>query len=410
MVMNYTLLMGRGIEGTGNTKYAVEFQEYLEKNGHNVITIANSDKKWGREKSHPNKIKLMSFSYVDDVYKLCKNADCVFVLSVPAKNYDWLSQDGFCQILEKLHDDKIKLVYIQVDHKMQSIKRNFYDDVLYTDVLEMFDIVFTHSKNSDFVKFCNDNDITLNKLICSSDLGVGEIFGLNFEKYRPIWCDNKDYKTIRFMGRSATWKGPWLVRDLHTKYFKDRGYITVLEGIEGSIGTVVELYKETKPERIPRDDVIIKLKTADKNDLNEDKLIFERNKPTYILPPYDNTLGMKRLAKSTFGIELLLLDDKILSDVYEYAMLEIVAVGTIPIFRKHWGEKFKINDTPLIELDTGIIFMDENNPVEALKQMNELSDNKSLYEQERLKVYDFFKRHFDSNVIFSKIMEKVDEV
>ena len=62
------------------------------------------------------------------------------------------------------------------------------------------------------------------------------------------------------MGRSANWKGPWLVRDLHEKHFKNHGYITILEGIEGSIGTVAELYKETKPERIPRDDVIIRLK------------------------------------------------------------------------------------------------------------------------------------------------------
>lgn len=410
--MKYVLLMGRGIEGTGNTKYAVEFQEFLENQGHDVITFANADKKWGREKSHANKIKLISYSnYEDKIRKECENADCVFVLSVPAINYDWTSQDAFYNIITDLSTIGVKLVYIQVDHKMQSIKRNFYADFMYMDFVEKFDIIFTHSKRGDFVRFCENNGLNIKRLICSSGdiLGFNGINGFNFEKYKSLWTDDKEYKTIRFMGRSAAWKGPWLVRDLHQKYFKEQDYITILEGIEGSIGTVVELYKETKPERIPRDDVLIRLKTSDKNDLNNGTMTFERNMPTYVLPPYDNTFAMKRLAKASFGIELLLLDDNVLGDICEYAMMEIVAVGTIPIFRKKWGEKFKINGVPLIEFDTGVIFMDENNPTSAIEKMNELSDDKSLYDIERDKVYNFFKTYFDSSVIFSKIMEVVND-
>ena len=409
--MKYVLLMGRGIEGTGNTKYAVEFQEYLEGLGHEVVTIANSDKKWGREKSHVNKIKLMSFA--DDekrVSEICKNADCVFVLSVPAKNYDWFSQDAFYSIICDITNAGVKCVYIQVDHKRASITRNFYSDICYIDILEKFDLIFTHSKQCDFIDFCNENGLKVKNIICAKDLGVGEIFGINFDKYRSIREYEKDYKTIRFMGRSATWKGPWLVRDLHEKFFKQRGYITILEGIEGSIGTVVELYKETKPSRIPRDDVIIRLSSADKKALNEGRIKFETDRPTYVLPPYDNTYGMKRLAKSMFGIELLLLDDKILSDVYEYAMLEYVAVGTVPVFRKKWGEKFMVGDKPIIEHDCGIVFMDENDPTEALNLMDKLADDKELYEDFRSKSLSFFETHFDSKVIFEKIMEKVNEV
>lgn len=409
--MKYVLLMGRGIEGTGNTKYAVEFQEYLEKQGHHVTTIANSDKKWGREKSHPNKIRLMSFADEEtQITEICKTADCVFVLSVPAKNYDWFSQDSFYNVICDLKSNGIKSVYIQVDHKMASIKRNFYSDFMYTDVLEKFDIIFTHSDNCDFIVFCKENGLTIENLFCAKDLSVGEIFGINFEKYKDFWVNEKSYKTIRFMGRSAAWKGPWLVRDLHEKFFKTKGYVTILEGIEGSIGTVAELYKETKPERIPRDDVIVRLKTSDKKSLDAGTMTFEPHNPTYILPPYDNTLGMKRLAKSMFGIELLLLDDKILSDVYEYAMLEIVAVGTIPIFRKKWGKRFLVNGKPIIEHDTGIIFMDEQDPSSALEEMDRLADDKNAYENQRIKVYDFFKRYFDSSVIFDKLMEKTNEV
>lgn len=409
--MKYVLLMGRGIEGTGNTKYAVEFQEYLENMGHNVQTIANSDKKWGREKSHANKIILTSFADNEsEITEQCKAADGVFVLSVPAKNYDWFSQDSFYNIICDVSKHGTKLVYIQVDHKRASITRNFYSDISYIDMLEKFDVIFTHSRNCDFIDFCNENGLNIKKMVCAKDLDIGEIFGINFDKYLSLWEYEKDYKTIRFMGRSAVWKGPWLVRDLHEKFFKQRGYITILEGIEGSIGTVTELYKETKPQRIPRNDVVIRLSSNDKKQLNANKMTFDVNSSTYILPPYDNTYGMKRLAKSAFGIELLLLDDKILSDVYEYAMLEYVAVGTIPVFRKRWGEKFIVKGKPIIEHDCGIVFMDENNVDDALNLMDELSNNKGLYEDYRCKAFNFFKTHFDSRVIFEKIMEKTNEI
>ena len=39
--MNYVILMGRGVEGTGNTKYAVELQSYIESIGHICRTLAN---------------------------------------------------------------------------------------------------------------------------------------------------------------------------------------------------------------------------------------------------------------------------------------------------------------------------------------------------------------------------------
>lgn len=401
--------MGRGIEGTGNTKYAVEFQEYFEKQGYDVITFAENSKKWGREKSHRNKITLLSF--VDSQQQIenrCNESDFVFVLSVPAKNYDFLVQDVFYDIIDNVKS-KTKLIYIQVDHKIQSINRNFYSDEIFEDMLCKFDVIVTHSPTSDFVRFCNDRFLKIKKFVFSTSIGTGTINGINFSKYTNFITNNKKYRTIKFIGRSAQWKGPWLVRDLHNKYFREQGYITTLEGIEGSIQTVNELYKTIKPERIPRDDVSIHLKTNDKYELNNDKFVFERNMPVYVLPPYDNEYAMKRLAESQFGIELLLLEDDILDDIIEYAMLEMMAVGTIPVFRKRWGQMFKLNNTPIIELDSGIIFMDENNPHDAIEEMNKLSIDSIEYENRRNKVLEFGKKYFDSDVIFTKLMEALND-
>lgn len=414
--MKYVLLMGRGIEGTGNTKYAIELHSYLEKKGNTCVTIANNDKKWGREKSHTNKIKQYSFENEDDkILNICKNADVVIVLSTPAKNYSEFSKIAFYDVIKGTHDAGVKVIYIQVDHKIQSINRNFYAEWEYTDIFDYFTKVFTHSRDGDFVKFCNNNGISTDRFMYGDDGHFIGINGLDWEKYKVYWkpfCE-KNQDTIKFIGRSATWKGPWLLRDIHNKYLRKNGFITTIEGIEGSIQTVKELYKETKPERIPRDDVILKLKTEDKKNLDLNLITFEKDKPVYILPPYDNEKALERMSKSLFGIELLLLEDKVLQNIMEYAMMEIVAVGAIPIFRKRWGEMFKVNGKPIIEQDCGTIFMDENNPEEAINTMKSVvwgEDMNETYSKMRRKAYDFYSTYFNSERNFGELVRLINEV
>ena len=70
---------------------------------------------------------------------------------------------------------------------------------------------------------------------------------------------------------------------------------------------------------------------------------------------------------------------------------------------------FKLDDTPIIKLDSGIIFMDENNPLDAIEEMNKLSIDSVEYENRRNKVLEFGKKYFDSDVIFTKLMEALND-
>lgn len=411
--MKYVLLMGRGIEGTGNTKYAVELQEFLKKQNNECITIANNDKKWGREKSHPNLIQQKSFGLEwESILETCVSSDVVIVLSTPAKNYDELSKLGFYDVIKSTFERGVKIIYIQVDHKIQSINRNFYADWEYMDIFDYFTAVFTHSRDGDFVKFCENNGIITKNFVYGDDGCFVGINGLNWDKYRKYWksISEKTPGTLKFVGRSAVWKGPWLVRDIHDEFLRDDGYITSLEGIEGSIGTVKELYEETSPIRIPRDDVLLCLKTEDKKSLDAGTFKFERNKPVYVFPPYDNTKMLERLSKCDFGIELLMLEDRVLKNIMEYAMMEIVAVGTIPVFRKRWGEMFKVNGKPLIEYDCGTIFMDEKHPREAIEQMNTIRNAESMYDSMREKAFNFYSTYFNSERNFGELVRLINEV
>lgn len=417
MMKKYLVVLGRGLEGCGVTKIAIEFTNYVNTlgNGFEAKILANNDKKWGRENCHSHSAVQYSFANNLSAIKAeIMKYDVIFAMSVPAKKFEDASKDNFCNAIEYAHRVGKKVVLAQWDHKIQSISRNMYADEKYWKLFENVDLMLNHSYTNDFaLKFIKKNGIQLKKLICRGD-GINNLFGIDFEALKPFWktFEQKDAKTIKFIGRSAGWKGPWKFRDLHDAYFRKNGYISTIEGIELSIGVLPELYKETKPSRIPRDDVKLALTKNDAIAIANGTYLYERNMPTYILPPYNHDEAMERLSKCQFAIELIMMDDNLSKDIVENAMMEMVAVGCIPIFRKRWGEVFTIDGKPLAEYGiekTGTVFLDEEHPEEAIQLMEKLVSSKEEYEKCRNAAYNFYKGCFDNSVIYSKVLSIINE-
>ena len=91
----------------------------------------------------------------------------------------------------------------------------------------------------------------------------------------------------------------------------------------------------------------------------------------------------------------------------------MVAVGAIPVFRKHWAEKFRVDGKTLAEWgekESGTIFMDENNPEPAIKKMDAIAANPLLYDRMRDNAYTFYKKYFDINVVCKLLIDQIDEV
>ena len=417
IMKKYLVVLGRGLEGCGCTKIAIEFTNYVNSlgNGYAAELVANNDKKWGRENAHKHSAKQFSFSsQANDVKKLIDQNDVLVLMSVPAKKYEHASKDGLIEILEYAKNTGKKLVYMQFDHKIQSISRNFYADEQYRRFFSFFDLVLNHSYTNDFIlKFIDKNGIKLKKLVCRGD-GINNLFGIDFEALKPFWktFEEKNEKTIKFIGRSAGWKGPWKFRDIHNSCFRKHGYISTIEGIELSIGVLPELYKETKPNRIPRDDVKLALSKNDVANFNLGKYMLEKDMPAYIFPPYNHDEAMERLSKCQFAIELIMMDDNLSKDIIENAMMEMVAVGCIPIFRKRWAEVFTLDGKPLADFqfdECGTIFLDEEHPEDSISLMDRLSSDKDFYERHRDAAYQFYKRFFDNSVIYKKVLELIED-
>ena len=80
--MKIAIILGRGIEGCGITRLAIEYKNWLEKNNFKADIFALIEKKFSRHKSHD--FQYQSFSPKDDVSSKLNNYNKVVYLSVPS--------------------------------------------------------------------------------------------------------------------------------------------------------------------------------------------------------------------------------------------------------------------------------------------------------------------------------------
>ncbi len=418
--MKILTVLARGVEGCGVTVNSIKFTEFVNNQTKNTATcIANTDIKWGRGNVHKGDIKLYSFTKQQDEVKAMIDAhDKIIFMCTPLKKSSYEIKKSFVDILDYAKSKGKFCAYCQFDHKIRSLRNNMYSEPEWFGIWKKFDVVFNHSHTNDFVvKYLEKNNIPHNSIICRGDDGIVNLFAIDFDELRQkFWkpFEKKQQKSVKFIGRDSAWKGPWAFRDFHYNWLMDKGWISTAEGIGLSIGTLNDIFKQIKPSKIVRDDVNIDyIKASKKNieDIDAGNIAFEVGKPVYFMPPYNHDAAMERLSRCQFGIELLLLDDNFSKDVIENAMFEIAAVGCIPIFRKHWAEKFDIlGKHPFYNLqfnDTGIILLDEENPKPAVELMEHLSTRKDSYDCARENAYRFMKDYFDVKPVYSKLLKEL---
>lgn len=412
--MRYLLILGNGIEGGGLTRNATELENYINSTGNICVTIANKDVPCERGKLIDHNIQLVSFiNEWDRLVEYIDNSDKVIVCSVPFSKYEEQMKTNFMNILDYAHNIGKKIIQLQFDNQFYHIKRTAYTEEVYMKkFFDSIDLIITHTYEGDFCKkFIEPRDIKTN--IIAKNEKNNNFFSIDFDSIKPIWkpFSEKEYKSIRFLGRPVKCKGPYLLRDLHWKCFKNHDYITYIEGFFMGIGTVSKLCTSLKPKIYREDNIVVCKNKESKSKFENGEYEFKRNSPAYILPPYVRKEGLERMSKTMFGCELIIMPDNTAQGMIENVMFEIVASGTVPIFRKHWAELYTINGKPLIEYgneQTGTIFIDEDNPLEAVELMNKLADNEEQYELYRNNAYKFYKSIFDNSVILPQLLELIN--
>ena len=184
---------------------------------------------------------------------------------------------------------------------------------------------------------------------------------------------------------------------------KGNDFVTEARGVERSIGALPMFLND---DRSPRQDVF---------EVNEKKnpIIYPQvDDKVYIYGPYNLAEGMGELSNSMFGAEFFNLPARLYGSMIEYAMCEVIAAGTIPLFDKHWGENVihRTEKVPFIELEDFAIFVDKNNVEASIPQILELANDHKRRDAFRKNSLRLAKLHNAPEVVNTDLFEAISNV
>lgn len=398
MTKRIAIVLGRGTEGCGVTQCAIQMQRVT---GASIYSA--NDKKWGRAKGLVFEQTEFSMANQWEEYsrRINENYDLCIVYSVPSKGHPVECQDNFVKFLNAI---SIRKAFINVDHKAASIARN----ANLKEVCESVDVIMTHSLQNDFSKFMSKNKIKtpLAKMA----------LGFDYDGHRKqYWKDIslQQHNLVRWIGRTAMWKGPSLMIDFHQDRLMDNEFITVLEGLEASIQYPLVLYRDNKEEN-PIDRRIVENYFRPEKQYEDKKFTpdlygkEEIGKGAYLYPQYVNSEAMERMSLSAFGSDLYHLKAETYGDNIENCHAECVASGTVPVFHKHFCDNVihKVQGKPITHCEnSGTIGLGYDNFDECLSIMQKLKNDIVMRNEWREMSFEFWKQHSNGEDVVKEIIE-----
>jgi hypothetical protein len=283
---------------------------------------------------------------------------------------------------------------------MASITRN----ARLADVCNNVDVLMCHSVENDFARWTRKNNIKTPL----TDMGVG--FNFNKDYWKPI--EDQDARYVRWVGRTAMWKGPDVMIDLHNECFRKAGFITVLEGLEASIQYPLVLYKNSK-ELKDRRDVINYFRPEKGLDENETRHPVygseQENMGAYLYSSYTHSEMMERMSLNGFGSDLMYFKKNLYGNNLEYCHTDSFAAGVIPIFHKHLCDNVihRKYDCPISQCkNSGTIGIDHTNGVEMTELMLLLKHENNMRDEWRNMMFEFWKDHCSADIVYNDIIDK----
>jgi len=398
--MKIALINGRGREGAGVQRFAVELNRILVKQKIEHKFFVCEEKKWGRGnmQEFPD-FKSITSKDMIDLEKELNTFDYVFIMAVPSVKHPQDCINNFYDLVKKITTKKI---IFQNDHKIASIWRN----ANFLEMCNLCDGIVSHSITSPFY----------NKLITQYGEQIKSKFiklrvGFNFEQLKKYRKENH-VKKITYLGRFATFKQPERLFGF-LPYARNNNLLLEMKGIERSLGSLPIFYDDIG-KKIPKHDIYeVNAKTiANGLEVANEKRDFEH---IYIFGPYDYIDGMETLSTALVGADFYHLDADAYGDNFEYAQCEIVGVGTIPMFDYHWAENCwvyengKKTSKRFLDLENYGLFVkkDLSNVKEIVDKINEINSNKTLKKKYLDCSFEVTRDHCDSEWIFQKLLEDI---
>jgi hypothetical protein len=390
--MKIALVLAKGVEGCGLTRHTIEFYNWLIKEGHEATIYAAIQKKWPRHKSTDIVATEFKLKDIPKIAAELEEHDVVYYTSYPHKSVGDEFNEAFIEQCIYGLKNPVKVGNC-LDHNTANLAKNYK----YWDVMKVMDTMFNYSARSNFA----------NKL--REEAPDTPLIEMNLNPYdydawnHVVVPAEKQQRRVTYFGRFAGFKDPFRMFDI-MNLLKDEDFVTEARGVERSMGALPMFLEEDR--KTPRSDVF---------EVNEKKnpvTYPQHTDKLYIYGPYNLAEGMSELGNSMFGAEFFNLPERLYGSMIEYAMSEVIAAGTIPLFDKHWGEHVihRTEGVPFIELENFAIFVDRDDVEASIPQMLELAADHKKRDEFRKNSLRLAKLHNAPEVVNTDLFEAISNV
>ena len=378
--MKIAIVFGKGLDGCGVEKFGYEFQRHMP----NEVDIYDlQERGFTRSGGHiKDSISFKAEEIPEVAKKLNDNYDIVMLNSYPSPLHKQSTVKSFFEDLV-LKIEKPILVGM-----MHEIKRMNFDRIpLHIPIANQCDIIFNFSTETSYAKDISSilTDKKLGERIARMKLPF------TVSDYEKYWVPFKDKRrSCIYASRWTTMKDPKRMVDM----FKlDKDFHYSIHGIERSIGAKFDIIDITN--------------WTDKFEgYNYDSDICES------FGPYEYEDGMNLISNSMFGYSGYNLPKERhnYGDRFEYAQMEIIAVGTVPVFDKDYGEN-NIDEKGRRFIKSDIaIWSDRNNLEETRDKIHELANNEMLYTNYLADGIEFLYQEADASNVIPPMLKHIETV
>ena len=378
--MKIAIVFGKGLDGCGVEKFAYEWKRYMPDE---VDIYDLQERGFTRSGGH---IKDSNSFKAEDIPEVAKklndNYDIVMLNSYPSPLHKQTTVKSFFEDLV-LKIEKPILVAL-----MHEIKRMNFDRIpLHIPIANACDMIFNFSTETTYSQ--DISNILTNKKLGERIARMKLPFTVSdYEKY---WVPHKHKnRSCIYASRWTTMKDPSRIIKL---WEKDKDFHYAIHGIERSIGAKFDILDFTEYEA--------KFKGYTFN-----------NTQCQSFGPYEYEDGMELIASAMFGYSGYNLPKERhnYGDRFEYAQMEIIAVGTVPVFDVDYGEHNIAEDgSKFIDNDIAI-WSDRENLEATIVQIHELEGNVIEYNDMLHNGIEFLRREADASNVIPPMLKHITTV
>jgi glycosyltransferase involved in cell wall biosynthesis len=276
---------------------------------------------------------------------------------------------------------------------MHELNKTNIDKVPYiVGLMNQMDLIYNFSEKTWFSN-------TISELLPSKVLGdrvkkftMWYNFDLTDNLRNSVKLEDKEKKLL-YIGRWTTMKCPSRVLDLGPDLLKN-GIKAELIGIERSIGAKFDIFEHPNTldctGKVPKP-------------ISENACV-----PVY--STYIREEGMKTLADSLFGCSFYRMakDPSAYGDRMEYTQIEIIGVGSIPVFDIDWGKNnVTRSGKRYIDIPYSAVYSDPDNLQDTVDQLVKIANDPELQKKYQETSYNVVKEEFDANIVLPEMFNHI---